>query len=206
MKEAARQVGHAFAQALLVDVEALACLRRDGLGHGNGLQQAEDGHAKSIAGECAEMIAAQKRRVKARQGGRDVADNLDSPLFQTQAPHQGGHGSHGNQVLRDREAGALLPEPAVEFADGDDQKNGAGADGNRRGMPGLAGGHGQPEAFEKVIIRLAHGGKADQVLELIEHQQNPRAQGKADDHGMRSAIAVIIGCIASTIACITFYP
>ena len=42
----------------------------------------------------------------------------------------------------------------------------------------------QPEAVEKVGVRVAHGVQAEQVLQLVEHQQAAGARREADDDGV----------------------
>ena len=43
----------------------------------------------------------------------------------------------------------------------------------------------QPDALEEVVLAGAGGGQAEQVFELIEHQQNRGAEREADDHRVR---------------------
>ena len=43
----------------------------------------------------------------------------------------------------------------------------------------------QPDSLEKMILARAGGGQAQQVFELIEHQQNRSAEREPHDHRVR---------------------
>ena len=57
MEQAPGQVGQPFTQALLIHIQLLASLIGDGLGHGDGFQQTQQGNRQTAAGQtgCAPL-------------------------------------------------------------------------------------------------------------------------------------------------------
>ena len=131
-KKLPARLADSLAEALLVDVQLLAGLGGDGLGHGDRLQQSQNGHPKGVADQQAHAVPLQAGQFKVRQGGGDLADDLDPLLVQVEDPDQQSHDDHGHQVLRDGNPDAVPSQPAVDSPHAEHEGDGPQADQDGR--------------------------------------------------------------------------
>ena len=76
LEERAGEVGQAFGEALLVEVDFLTRVGRYGLSHGDGLQQAQGGDGQGAGGKLAKVRCV---KVGDRQGGQFGRDDSRQP-------------------------------------------------------------------------------------------------------------------------------
>ena len=76
LEEGAADVGQALADELLIGVQALLGLGRQGLGHGDGLHEGHQGDDQGGGEELDHHVQAQGRDAEGRQAGGDLADHV----------------------------------------------------------------------------------------------------------------------------------
>ena len=147
-KETRRHVGQALAHELLIAVQALAGLGRDGAGNGDGLDQTDGGHGQGARGEAPDQVEIKQGQIGQRgQGARQGAQNLDPVRVQVpQAGHAGG-GEHADQ--------GRGPFRAV-LLDGKDDAHRAQSDTHAQEV-GLIG------VFDEIAYRHPQLGRAGEI-------------------------------------------
>ena len=90
------------------------------------------------------------------------------------------------QIIASSSSGKRSAKPHIEPAERKRDRDRPQTNQQRRAIGLIDVRHRQPEPLEKVIFTGAQRRQAQQVLELIEHQQHRRPQREADDHGVRN--------------------
>ena len=99
VKHAADDVGHAFAQALLIDIELLPRVGGDRLGHRNRFEQPEQRDRQSAAGQRVDSRPFDSRQFERRQIGRNLADDFDALLVEMPIRDDGRHADDCQQQI-----------------------------------------------------------------------------------------------------------
>ena len=78
-------------------------------------------------------------------------------------------------TVRSRSGSSLSPILVLSHLQPHHQRNGAQPDLHRGPVRRAALRHGGPEAHQKGIVNMAHAVQAQQVLQLVQHQQQAGA-------------------------------
>ena len=84
-----------------------------------------------------------------------------------------------------RSGSSLSPIFVLSHLQCHNQRDGAEPDLDREPVRRAAVRHGGPETRQKGVVNLARAVQAQQVLQLVQHQQQACAQGEAYDDRMR---------------------